>query len=471
MEDIIVYGCDNTGGSDTPEISTPPEVGPEVGPEVAVTPGTPNRINIIELGKETMAPGLILLYVAVSNDEALPRWHAELQKIPGMVTVRKLIATDIVDLSRPYRDSYDVEVTDTKLITEEVLKLLMAAAGSAISRWDAHVYSQISAEAKENIDLKAYPPTNTELIQVGMSPTPESTQDYHAWFDEEHLEMLADVPGWRTGHRFEWIRSAGNGDETASPFMSAHTYAEVSGLGGDIWRKSIETPWTKKVLANLNAPTHRRAWKFVPLNFLGLIDDIAEVTANHEHQNRAYCWFRKHPSLSKLTGTWICGFECYESEAALAEVHRSSREYQAMRTAVVNENLMMRNSPLPFSQPAAEWGFLNSSNGPMIHFATAKEALIVVTTYTTENHEITAALLSQLLKIADVMRGQDDVFAYYPLRRLDNDETEITVFQAYRSERAYFEATHAANGEITEANSTAEKTETTFWSRGLGHIR
>ncbi|CAM1510706.1 Fc.00g010410.m01.CDS01 [Cosmosporella sp. VM-42] len=372
-----------------------------------------------------MAYGVILLYVAVSNKEALKHWHSELQRIPGTVTIRKLSATDSVDQSRPYRDSYDIEVEETNLITGEVLRPLMAAASSAISQWDVHLYRQISAQAKDGIDLKVYPPTDTELIQVGMSPTPESVQDYHAWFDEEHLEMLADVPGWRTGHRYELINSIGNGNEMASPFMSAHTYAEKNGLGGEIWRKSIETPWTKK--------------------FLDLISDIAEVTARHEPQNRAYCWFRRHRPLSNLKGAWICGFECYENEAALAEVHRSSQEYKAMRTAVVGENLFMLNSPLIFSQPAADWGFLNLSGEPMIYFATAKEALVLVTTYTTKNHETTATLLDKLSKISDTMRQQDGVFAYYPVRRLDNVETEITIFQGYKSVHAYRHVTRAVD--------------------------
>ena len=116
-----------------------------------------------------------------------------------------------------------------------------------------------------------------------------------------------------------------------------------------------------------------------------------------------------------------------------------------MRTAVADESLLMTNSPLIFSQPAADWGFLNLSGEPMIHFATTIEAVVVVTTYTTKDHKATATLLDRLSKISDALRQQEGVFAFYPLRRRDEVETEITIFQGHKSEEAYIRAKKAIN--------------------------
>jgi hypothetical protein len=90
-----------------------------------------------------------------------------------------------------------------------------------------------------------------------MDPTPQAVQDYHDWFDKERLQMLADIPGWRSGSRYELAASYGDGREAAWPFMSANEYEVENGLGGPIWQKSMDTPWTVRVLANLSKPNHR----------------------------------------------------------------------------------------------------------------------------------------------------------------------------------------------------------------------
>lgn len=213
-----------------------------------------------------MARGIIVVYFEPKPEASaeLPKsWAQNLQStIPGVNWVRKVVATDQETTANLYRLQLLVDVSDIDVVNESQL---MALQPPGVNNADYIVYTEISKDLRENVNDNEYPPPGTELIQVGMDPTSESVQSYHDWFDQEHLADLAAIPGWRSGSRYALLANYGPGREEFQDFMSANEYEKENGLGGPIWRKSIDSEWTQKVLANLKRPIHRRAWKSAPL--------------------------------------------------------------------------------------------------------------------------------------------------------------------------------------------------------------
>lgn len=220
---------------------------------------------------DSMSRAIIVLYfepmpTAASSTAAFEQWRINiLNGLPSANWVRKVAASDKISDAQPYKEQFIVDLDDQKDATESVIEALRTDAGSIVAHSDWHIYREISRRLRPGVNTSDYPPTGTELVQVGMAPTPTSIQDYHDWFDQEHFQMLADIPGWRYGSRYELVASYGDGKEEAWPLMSANEYEVESGLGGPIWQKSMDTPWTVKVLSNLSKPNHRRTWKYVPL--------------------------------------------------------------------------------------------------------------------------------------------------------------------------------------------------------------
>ncbi|KIW19193.1 hypothetical protein PV08_03487 [Exophiala spinifera] len=216
-----------------------------------------------------MSRAIIVLYLEPTPTApavAMEQWRVDILKsLPSANWVRKVVASDKINDTQPYKEQFIVDLENEKDATESVIEALRTEGGSILAHSDWHIYREISRELRKGVKTTDYPPTGTELVQVGMAPTPASVQDYHDWFDHEHLQMLADIPGWRSGSRYELAASYGDGKEEAWPFMSANEYEVENGLGGPIWKKSMDTPWTVKVLSNLSRPNHRRTWKYVPL--------------------------------------------------------------------------------------------------------------------------------------------------------------------------------------------------------------
>lgn len=213
-----------------------------------------------------MARGIIVIYYEPKPDTstAVPKsWAQSLQRtMPGVNWVRKVEATDKEMKANPYRLQLLVGMSDIAGIDESKL---VASQPSDVGNADYIVYREISTELRKGVSDDEYPPPGTELIQVGMDPTTEQVQDYHDWFDQEHQADLAAIPGWRKSSRYALSASYGPGREEVQAFMSANEYEKDNGLGGPIWRKSIDSEWTQKVLTNLKRPIHRRAWKSVSL--------------------------------------------------------------------------------------------------------------------------------------------------------------------------------------------------------------
>lgn len=207
-------------------------------------------------------PGIVLVFLNPRPDiSGFETWRKEaFLGIPGVKEIQILSATDAVEDNKPYRYQNAFLVENIQVFDEKLVGDLTSSASKYILNSDWHIYGTVSFNARENLEG---PVPGTVVVSVGMAPidTEEVITDYHKWYTDEHLPLLAEVPGWRTGSRYSLDHVLGSKLEYAAPFLAIHQYDEENGLGGPVWKKSF-TPWTEKVVKAVSAPHHRRVWRY-----------------------------------------------------------------------------------------------------------------------------------------------------------------------------------------------------------------
>jgi pimeloyl-ACP methyl ester carboxylesterase len=101
--------------------------------------------------------------------------------------------------------------------------------------------------------------------------------EYERWFDEEHVPLLAKVPGWRRSRRF--VTSSLEPDKEFE-VLGLHEYALENGLGGPEFKAALNTPWRDRIFENVK-DKKRREWKLF-YTFGPAPRDLASPTSDFE---------------------------------------------------------------------------------------------------------------------------------------------------------------------------------------------
>ncbi|KND94244.1 3-oxoadipate enol-lactonase 2 [Tolypocladium ophioglossoides CBS 100239] len=102
----------------------------------------------------------------------------------------------------------------------------------------------------------------TVAVAVATTAAPRAGERYRTWFVDEHVGMLAGVPGWLRSRLFK-TSSVEAGAEAVSEYLALHDYAGDHGLGGAAHAASLDTPWRRDVLDECVAAEHRRTWSLL----------------------------------------------------------------------------------------------------------------------------------------------------------------------------------------------------------------
>lgn len=214
--------------------------------------------------RATMTAGLLRVWLEPQDSVeviSFQEWRkTAFSEIPGVSTVDILTATDKVEGPNIYGYENAYHLDKIESIDDSLVTSLCSASAQFVKRSDWQVYEEISYDKRNDLGRRL---TGTVFVTVGMSPieTPENLTDYHDWYKKEHMPILSEVPGWRTGSRYKRVSCFGDDAEFAAPYLAIHQYDEQNGLGGEQWQKSVNSLWTKRVMSNLSAPNHRRTWK------------------------------------------------------------------------------------------------------------------------------------------------------------------------------------------------------------------
>ncbi|KAJ3789307.1 hypothetical protein GGU10DRAFT_343784 [Lentinula aff. detonsa] len=102
------------------------------------------------------------------------------------------------------------------------------------------------------------------IVSVALSPlpTPEAEADFNAWYEEEHINLLSQVPGWQACRRFSLVDAIKSTVDSASPprYLALHAYQDLDGFATPQFRTATNTPWRTRVMQGIVA-TERNVYR------------------------------------------------------------------------------------------------------------------------------------------------------------------------------------------------------------------
>lgn len=101
----------------------------------------------------------------------------------------------------------------------------------------------------------------TVAMEIEVKDTAGAGEMYRKWFEEEHVGLLAKVPGWLRSRLF---RTSTLQDDQRMVYLALHDYTPDNGLGGsEQTAASMDTPWRTKVFNDCVASKTRRIYSLI----------------------------------------------------------------------------------------------------------------------------------------------------------------------------------------------------------------
>ena len=85
------------------------------------------------------------------------------------------------------------------------------------------------------------------ILAVGNTVPAEMEADMTAWYEQEHIPMLLEVPGWRRIRRYRLTGPAPLGPGLG--FLSLHELAGPAVLEEPAYRAAVSTPWRDRIVS------------------------------------------------------------------------------------------------------------------------------------------------------------------------------------------------------------------------------
>lgn len=96
-------------------------------------------------------------------------------------------------------------------------------------------------------------------VSTATHPDPEKQAEHDRWYREEHFEMLSRVPGWRRSRLFV---TSSIDPKAPRESLALHEYSPVNGLGGDVHKAAMNTPWRQKLQETVVTSKKRRVYQW-----------------------------------------------------------------------------------------------------------------------------------------------------------------------------------------------------------------
>ncbi|KAJ7689037.1 hypothetical protein B0H17DRAFT_937719, partial [Mycena rosella] len=122
-------------------------------------------------------------------------------------------------------------------------------------------FSGVSRRKYQLLGTSSHPETTVEelpgkyVLVVSFEISPENEDDFNKWYEEEHMELVGQVPGWKQGRRyklieFQQIQGQFMADQPVSKYLAIHE------LDNGEFEQSAEikcargTEWARRVIKN-----------------------------------------------------------------------------------------------------------------------------------------------------------------------------------------------------------------------------
>jgi len=188
------------------------------------------------------------------------------QVVPGFQSLARYKAVD--GQSPSWLALYDLD--SPSVAKSEAYKRLPLSASdnerdiiSRMSLLNRRLYSQISSLTLPTTTSDALP--GKYLLVVAMQLEENFDHEFNRWYEEEHMKLLSQVPGYLRGRRYmligDHVELAGNADERVKPRQ--FKYMAIHELNNTTFRNTVEhraattTPWRDEVLKKVVAREYR----------------------------------------------------------------------------------------------------------------------------------------------------------------------------------------------------------------------
>ena len=97
------------------------------------------------------------------------------------------------------------------------------------------------------------------LLTAEMDP-PTDEHDFNAWYDQEHVPMVAKMAGYVRCRRYIVATDECVVGEHIPKYLTIHEVNDLNGFAGPEARASGSTEWTRKNMSQMKS-FHMRGWK------------------------------------------------------------------------------------------------------------------------------------------------------------------------------------------------------------------
>jgi hypothetical protein len=110
-------------------------------------------------------------------------------------------------------------------------------------------------------------PKPSRYLQVALADvTPEGEEEFHKWYDQEHIPKITTIPGWVRSRRYRlknWDRMGQKADDRtpAMKWCALHEYTNIGWLNNPKEDGKFDNEWTKKVTGEIMTKRELRVFE------------------------------------------------------------------------------------------------------------------------------------------------------------------------------------------------------------------
>jgi antibiotic biosynthesis monooxygenase (ABM) superfamily enzyme len=178
-----------------------------------------------------------------ADEAAFNAWYDEEHvplrlAVPGFLSARRYRAST-PDTDRKYLALYDLASLDV-LQSEAYLRLPREPSDreramlASIPLTDRRVGELV-------LDCPEWTRDAPYQLLVCMTPASGQEADFVAWYQDEHIPLLLEVPGWRRARLFRQVEGSG------PAFMAVHELESPDVFDHPAHEKAVGTPWRERI--------------------------------------------------------------------------------------------------------------------------------------------------------------------------------------------------------------------------------
>lgn len=211
-----------------------------------------------------MAKGLLLAAFdfAGAHEDEFHDWYdqehlPEREAVPGFGTCERWIGDADPTFSVA---TYDLDTVD--VLRSDAYK---AIAYDNLSVWSKRVTGMCKRLLRfEGIQVTpgdaAAPEGAGGLLLNAMNVAPEADADFNAWYEDEHLPALTEVPGTISARRYLSDVSG----EGVRRYVATYHLKSPDVTRSDAWKTAIDTPWSGRVRPHFQDHVRILTRRYVP---------------------------------------------------------------------------------------------------------------------------------------------------------------------------------------------------------------